>query len=199
MTSDNNQPFGVGQGIIVVLVLILSSAIMGGFLWVILKLLGTLNPNIATAILAASVTILVSVVSLIYSKRWERRLEIEQELRKQKVPLYENFMAFWFRILQAQKPGLEPITDKEMANFIFEFSHKLIIWGSDDVLKQYAEFRNTSFDLIGATPPKSFELMLSFEKLLFALRRDMGHKNKNLKTGYILSLFINDTKKYIKV
>ena len=37
-----------------------------------------------------------------------------------------------------------------------------------------------------------FALMFLYEQLLLTIRRDLGHANKDIKTGDILSLFIND-------
>src|SRR5690242_3246225 len=59
------------------------------------KALAVLSPQVVTAVLATSGTVLVSVASLILSKRWEHKRDIEQEHRKQKLPIYEDFMAFW--------------------------------------------------------------------------------------------------------
>ncbi len=46
------------------------------------KAFSTLKSEIATAIVAACGTILVSILSLIFSKNWERQREIEQEHRR---------------------------------------------------------------------------------------------------------------------
>jgi hypothetical protein len=40
-------------------------------------------------------------------------------------------------------------------------------------------------------------LMFSYENVLREIRKDLGHKNKNLGKGKLLSLFINDISKYV--
>jgi hypothetical protein len=35
-------------------------------------------------------------------------------------------------------------------------------------------------------------MMSKFEDLLFAFRKDLGHRNRNLDRKHLLSLFIND-------
>jgi hypothetical protein len=52
-----------------------------------------LDPGIAAALVTAAATVLLSVSSLILSKRWEQQREIQQQHRKRKLPIYEEFMA----------------------------------------------------------------------------------------------------------
>ena len=43
-------------------------------------------------------------------------------------------------------------------------------------------------------PAKSLFVL---ENMLFAIRRDLGHKNKNLKQGDLLSLFVTDIDQHL--
>ncbi|MCH7729499.1 MAG: hypothetical protein IH991_23940 [Planctomycetes bacterium] len=40
-------------------------------------------------------------------------------------------------------------------------------------------------------------LMFIYEDLIRAIRRDLGHKNKDLTKGKLLSLFVNDIANYV--
>ena len=157
-----------------------------------------LSPEIATAIIAGSATVLVSVVSLIISRHWERRREIEQEHRKQKLPIYQEFMMFWFKIIMSQKSGMADVSEKEIIQFMGSLTQKLMVWGSDKVLKQYSAFRRKFASLAEQRESHVFEAMLVFEKLLYAIRSDVGHKNKGLGPGDLLALFITDIDKFLK-
>lgn len=164
----------------------------------LIKLFSGLNKDIAAAIIAASVTIILSVISIVLTKILERRSEIVRELRLKKIPIYEELIKFWFNVLFASKAGKQPPSEKEIVIFLNDFTQKLIIWGSDGVLKYYTIFRDK---LINADANKitaaHFDGMFIFEKLMLEMRKDLGHKNKNILKGDILSLFINDIKKYI--
>jgi hypothetical protein len=154
-----------------------------------------LQKEVSAAIIAVSGTIIVSVFSLIFSKMYERKREIDQEHRKQKIPIYEELLKFMFRLLQAGKPGHQPVPEEETIKFLTEFTQKLIIWGSDGVMKQFTTWRAS---LLNQDPQKpNYEGLFLFEKLLMEIRKDVGHKNKNIKKGDILGLFINDIEKYI--
>ena len=41
--------------------------------------------------------------------------------------------------------------------------------------------------------------IFAVERLLLAIRKDVGHKNKNLKQGDLLSIFINDIDSFLEV
>ncbi|PSK13061.1 hypothetical protein C7R92_06645 [Brevibacillus porteri] len=76
-----------------------------------------------------------------------------------------------------------------MMEFHTKFTQRLILWGSDEVITAYAEFRKIYLNLHNYSKQ---ELLIQFEKFMFALRKDTGHKNNNLKESDLLSLFIND-------
>ena len=41
------------------------------------------------------------------------------------------------------------------------------------------------------------KLMLLYESLILAIRKDLGHKNKGLVAGDILALFLNDIEEHL--
>ncbi|MCH7922726.1 MAG: hypothetical protein IH975_06825 [Nitrospinae bacterium] len=187
------------QNVLGISLLVICFVLVGVLGWTIWKALSGLSKEVATAIIAGSATVLVSVISLILSKHWERRREIEQEHRKQKLPIYEEFMTFWFRVVMSHSPGKKPVSEEEMINFFTSFTQKLMIWGSDKVLKEYSNFKNLSSSIAEQPSSEVLLTMLTFEKLLFAIRSDVGHKNKGLGQGDLLALFITDLDKVLQV
>ena len=180
------------QSIIIIFLL----AFLASGAWAVWKTLTSLSPQVATAIVAGVATLLVSVFSVLWSKRVERLGEIEQEQRKEKIPVYEEFLSLVFRIVLADKLGEGPVPEQDMMKFISVFSQKIIVWGSDDVLKEYATFRRLS---AAATAQEAPILNLfAIERLLLAIRRDVGHKNKNLAQGDLLRIFINDIDTFLR-
>jgi hypothetical protein len=87
------------------------------------------------------------------------------------------------------------ITEKELIEYFNKFTQQLLIWGSDGVVKQWSELRRLT---INASDASNFNNMFEFEKLLYEIRKDIGHKNKGLNKGDLLGLFINDLDKYIE-
>jgi hypothetical protein len=155
---------------------------------------GGLQKEVAAAILAALTAVAISILSLVLSKYYERRAEVRKEHREKKVPIYEKSIEFWFKVLMSEKSGRKPPSEQEVIQFLQDFTQELIVWGSDSVLKAFTTFRETLISYKGSTAP--IQGMLLFEQYLFEIRKDLGHKNKNLHKGDILALFINDIRQY---
>lgn len=132
---------------------------------------------------------------MILTKYYERKRKIEQEIREKKIPMYVEFVEFWFRVLYSKNITGKKIEEKEMIEFFSDFTQKVMVWGSDEVLILWSRYRRTFVDI---EDPKNVspEKLFDFEDLLMAIRKDMGHKNKGVIKGDLLGLFINDIDKY---
>ena len=159
------------------------------FIW-----FGGLKKEVVAGIIAGLTAVTVSIVSLVLSKYYERKAVVRNEHREKKVPIYEKSINFWFKVLMSEKAGETPPSEQEIIKFLTEFTQDLIVWGSDSVLKSFTAFRETLIAFDGKEPP--IEGMILFEKYMLEVRKDLGHKNKNLKKGDILALFINDIRTY---
>lgn len=153
-----------------------------------------LQKEVAAALIAASATIVVSVLSVVVAKFYEKKRVIELEHRNKKIPIYEEFVEFLFKLLMNEKLEGKPLTEKEMLEFMRGFTQKLLVWGSDDVVLQWSKYRMM---FVNNDKPDTMKTMLQMEQLLYAIRKDTGHKNKQHKKGDILKLFINDIDKYL--
>jgi len=155
----------------------------------------TLNPNVAAAIIAGSFTVLVSTGSVVVGKHLEKRALVSKEHRDKKIPVYEGLISFLYRMVFGSKLGNTP-TEDEVVKFLAEFTDKITVWGSDDVLKAFVTFRRQSVKNAEESSVDPMALMFLYEDLLLAVRRDLGHKNRGLKQGDVLALIINDIDKY---
>jgi formate hydrogenlyase subunit 3/multisubunit Na+/H+ antiporter MnhD subunit len=98
--------------------------------WLVFK---SIDPTLAAGIIAASATVVVSVVTVMLSKRQEQKVEIENQLRVKKVPVYEKIIEFIFLITFAEKLGKKQPSEKEMIKFFADTTRDLVIWGSHRV------------------------------------------------------------------
>ena len=196
--------------------IILLVALTGFLAWGVLQIwllfwnyISRSKPEIGAAIIAGSLTLLVSVVSIVVARMVERskefaqrRWEQEQKLREQYIPIYQDLMEFLFKILQLSKTG-KPMTPEEMNEFFVSFTKKTIVWGSDRFLKDFSTFRDCSAEYAqlaqsgNATNDDLIKTMVTLENLLYSIRADCGHENKILKKGDLLTLFITDLRNYI--
>ncbi len=79
---------------------------LGGLVWgfyeliaLLLEYLANLNNEVATAIIAGSTTLIISVMTVVLGKYYERKLTIEKSFREKKIPAYQNLVKFFFELL----------------------------------------------------------------------------------------------------
>ncbi len=185
--------------LVAILRFLFALSVIGGVAWAIylivaaiLSSLTKLESDVAVAIVAASATVIVSVLTLVISKILEGRASITQELRAKKTPIYENIISTLYKLQFAEKLGEEPLSEQELMKFIADIMEKLTIWDSDGVIRAFSDFR-----LATVRGADSVDILFIYENLLLEIRKDLGHKNTNLKRGMILSLTVNDIDKYL--
>ena len=94
----------------------------------------------ASTVGATLLTVFASVLTVVLSKVWELKIKNLQENRGKKEPIYEELLSFLFKIVKATKKG-ETVSEDEMEDFIFNFTEKVMIWGSDDVINAFYNFK----------------------------------------------------------
>jgi hypothetical protein len=204
MTKKINHWYGIIGGF----VLLVFSGILA---WVILKIwllfwdyISHAQPEVGAAIIAGSFTVIISVLSVVIARAFERNKELaqmrwekEQEIRKQYIPIYQELVKFLFRIFTSSKTG-NPMSPEELNQFFVSFTQEILVWGSDKFIKEFSEFRESSVEYAervkggNATKDDLIETMEKLEHLLYSVRVDCGHENKGLGKGDLLTLFIND-------
>lgn len=153
------------------------------------------DPKFGVALIAAAGTIVVSVISVVVSRYLEARATIRKEHREKKIPVYEGLLNFMFKVTMGVKTGKAP-DEKEIIEFMSSFTQRSMVWATDDVLNAWIKFRGASIDE-EEMKMKPFGVMFIYEDLIRAIRKDLGHKNKGLTNGKLLSLFVTDIAKYV--
>lgn len=163
---------------------------------------GDLPLPLILSIVTALATVFTATITTLIAKNNEIRLQIRAEQRDKKALIYEELTEFFFKVIFSiktendEKNVDEEDKEKEIVEFLTRYTPKIIMWGSDEVLRNFYLFRNKSLS-VESDPNKVVEVIRKFEELLFSIRRDLGHKNKNLRKGNILGLFINDVEKLL--
>src|SRR5690242_15946387 len=91
-----------------------------------ISVFSSLNSQVAVAIIAASATVFVSVLSIVLGKVYDRREQINREIRERKIPVYEDLIRFMFRVLMGEKTGKVP-TESEMLEFFMDFTQRVVV------------------------------------------------------------------------
>lgn len=161
--------------------------------WIYNQIL-SLDPRISAALVTGVFVIVGTTLSITIPNHIQKKKGIEEQHRELKVPMYQEFLEFLFRVFMGAKMGKQ-LSQKDTVQMMSKFTQDLILWGSKDVITRYREYREHFLHReVGQSVTK--EEMKLLENLLLEIRKDMGHKNKEIKEGDILSLFINDIEKY---
>ena len=174
----------VGLGLLLVLV--------GGFgygLYELVKWLSSTNSELLKVALTVTLDALSSVLLLAIGKHLERKAAVLQEIRVRKIPVYEELIGLFFTILFNGRNGNPSLTSDQLALKFAEITPKLLVWGSDEVVLAWGNFRT---NLAGADGTEAGpERVLELEDVFWSIRRDLGHSGKTLSKGSLLRLFTN--------
>lgn len=134
--------------------------------------------------------ILIALLGAVITFAGNLNLQIRNEQRPRKVEIYEKVINFFFEVIFSQKSGHKQKTEQELVNFFIEITPDLILWGSDEVLRTYIEYRQIASNK--SLNSDSNASILLFGRLILSMRKDLGHQNNNLKELTILGAFVND-------
>lgn len=169
-----------------------------GLIWLIAKALlhwlSHFSQPMHTAIIGAIALLLVPLVTYFTTRSIETRKAVEQAMRLEKVKLYQDFVTFFMRILmniEDEKP-----TTEDTKKFMGQITPRMITYASNNVIKLWGNFRVQTEKLSSTGNP--MDMMLPFENILKAMRKDLGHRTLMVQQGDIARLFINDVDKYLK-
>ena len=136
-------------------------------------------------LLATIITGAVTVIVVFVSRYLETRAKIDHENRQRRIEVYDGMMSHFAEIFRLGKQGKSP-QPQYMHKFYFDFSHKLIAWGSGDVIRDYNRLRET---IQSETAIIEKRFLGDYGQLLMSVRRDVGHKD-NLSKEDLLGTFI---------
>ena len=146
---------------------------------------------------AGLLTVVLSVIIIITSKTWERVRQIELENRRQKYPVYREVLAFWLTVVTSTSADGNSMPKDELREGVSSFGHKLMLLGSDDVVRAYSTFRNI-LSAKGEDQSKNDEILLALEEVLRAMRRDFGYKSAGMKKGDLMAMIVTDFHRNMK-
>ena len=163
--------------------------------WVIVLLWRGLSatPAVGAAIAAATLGGLATIAGHFIVKHLERKAAVVAQLREKKIPVYEDIIRLMFGIAFGGKGGRKKLNEQEMIKATTDITEKLTIWGSDEMVREFHGFRMSML-----SQPSGFGTLQRVANLMLAIRKDLGHKNKDIGRREILGLFINDLPDSVK-
>lgn len=176
----------------VVLAFLLLALVLVSFGPPLIQLFKGLQKEVIAAIVAGFFTISVSVFTVVGGKYYERKVSIDTEIRREKIPIYEEFIEFVLGLMLSEKLG-KPYRHTEVLEFFDRFTKKLLIWGSDEVVLEWSRYRR----MFVSDKPDARKTLKGLDRLFRAIRKDTGHKNR-LASSDLLGLVINDVDTFLK-
>ena len=167
----------------------IGSGITGIIDW-IKNTLTKIDAVIVVSLVTGAVSITGVVISSIISKVLDSKQRRRDYLNQKREEPYCDFINMVYKIQESSKQGKE-YSQNDMLTDMYKFSRSLTLWGSNDVVKLWTNYRTEATKLEGTAN------LLFLEKILYAMRKDMGHKK--MKKGIILSFFVNDFKESYKI
>ncbi len=131
------------------LALVAMTAVGVGFLvgltWMLHWTFGDL---VAAAIVAGAAPIIASFSFGIWSDYRERHEEIEMDRRQRRGQAYESFLRFLFDAIEQLDDDSRPDQLELDTDRYARFVQDLLIWGSDDLIELWNEYRTVDFEAL---------------------------------------------------
>lgn len=169
--------------VVVAIVIAIPAAVIWGIWYIAIRLPAT----VAAPTIIGAGAVIVSVSSIPLTNYFIKVREIERESRRRKAQIYEEFIVFMFKIMGPTKPS-----EEEMQKKFADFAPKIILWGGSDLLQAWIKVRR-----IHVPSTEGTDMLLVWEKLLLAIRKELGHSNKGLQQWDVLKVFVNDIDDHI--
>jgi hypothetical protein len=148
-----------------------------------------LDPKLGSALAATAGTIVASIGLVVVSRWLETVAAAKKELRDKLAAVYEQLLQHLFRVMTSQRTG-EVSPETETLRFMGNFAQRMMVWGSDDVLAAWSRLRTALAASDVASHPE--RVSLAYEELVRTIRRDLGHDNRDLESGKLLALFLDN-------
>jgi hypothetical protein len=152
------------------------------FLTTALEILTSAEPGIVTAIMGAFGVVTVALVANIWSKQLENSQQARRERRTRKAEVYEEFLTFWLDGLAEEGSAFE--LKKDLKDHVSDPTPRITTWGSEAVFEENVAFKNT----IGKDRDTA---LIHFEKVLLAIREDLGYSDSGLAQSNLLQVFLH--------
>ncbi len=167
------------QGLAILLLLSIV-AFFGWLVWVFIANISKADTSVIAALIGFPPVIIAALAAHYYTKK----REIDARLFADKRAGYTEVMDLIFDILMATKNN-QKLSNKNMLEKMLRFKKALIIWGGPKAITAWNEF-----ELQSGRSPSNEEMFQQMEKILRAIREDLGHDDGTLPNGSLMALII---------
>jgi hypothetical protein len=171
-------------------IVLLGTLIAGAYyaMHFVIALFAGLDAQVASIIYAAVVAVLFSAVIISFIVQWGQKQESVEQVRREKAAVYQRFLEAWSGVLSQHAPE-DPQQMLHLKKELQVAEKQLLLWGSSSVVRSYTAYQKQALQ----SSPRAPAVLPLIEKVLGAMRRDLGHNNLGLHAGDLLSLLLDDS------
>jgi len=151
-----------------------------------------LDTKISVALLTAATTVIVSTLTVVLGKYYERKKDIEAHYREKKTEIYDEFLKEFFDLFHNEEESEKK--EQDMVAFLREWQRKMILWGGQDVLAKYVSWMGK----LKQGEPDA-QTMFMTEEFFLEIRKDLGHRNNKLTKGTFIHLILQNPELFLSM
>ena len=174
--------------VLVVFLIVLS----GWIIWTFILNFMEASPNVKAGLLGAG----GAVVAALIANYLTRKRDIASRHFDDKRKGYMHFIDLYFDILSAQKNG-KNLASIDMEGRILEFKKALMVWGGHELIEMWNRYEIES-DPANANDDNPQQRIFDMDKVLRAIRKDLGHRDSSLQDGELVGLMISDKENLLR-
>lgn len=146
------------------------------------------NPNLSIALITGATTIIVSTITVMIGRHYERKREIEAHFRATKLEMYEDFVKEFFGLFDGSAEG------KDLAPFLREWQRKLVLKAGPNVLSSYFIWKTKI-----KKDSQSAESLFAMDTFFRALRADVGQSSRGLEKGAFTHMILRNSEIFLQL
>jgi hypothetical protein len=129
----------------------------------------------------------VGVLGVVWQQRQSERARLREAHRERMTPIYYDLLGAFKRFSTEEGAASDP----EIEELFMDLkSRQLLLGASSEMVRAFNAWQNKAKELQEQGDP--IEAVRSWEALLLAIRKDLGHQDADLPQGELLRLFITD-------
>lgn len=131
-----------------------------------------------------------TIGGVVWSQWRIKKREIEAAQRPEKIKVYDDFMENLI-VKTLKRTDEAEITEEwvrgELQEFFYRWTGDIIVWGSPGFVRAYQRFRH-----LGQQDKADPNVLLTLDKMMQEIRKDLGHSDWTLSDGDLISLYLTD-------
>ena len=156
-------------------------ALLGWMIWYFIVTIQEADANVKAGVVGVLGVFLAAILTNFLTRR--REINARHFLEKREA--YGKIIDIVFDIISSTKSG-QKTPEKTLLNKMMGFKRELMVWGGPEVIQSWNEFEMES----ESANSDSQRILAAMERVLRAIRKDLGHDDRRLKFGSLFGLLI---------